>query len=430
MENSVVISMRIVKHILEKKSRDSLDLVDLVSKKFTLTHRPGYIQSLVMYIQLPFVAEASKLSLEIIELLNHDAYTHTLLVAELQSQKVELNSIGTTRERFERIVKSNPEIIPSINDTNEAFQKLAKHFVQYGLSFAELESVANLMNKMPGQTHSIPATKYLLMKSFSQRLSVDITKHIYCDYCRSYVECNNPTKQKLDCLTCHNSVSSLTDKTFISINLKQQIHQMLGRHWEKIQSFLQIIPNDDSISDVYSGTVIKRITTQIAHPRQVLSCTMSTDGVSLEKSTNKSVWITQLICNFLPPEIRYKPSNILVIGIYSGDHKPDMLEVMKPLCEELEQLQESGVTYNNNSFEVRFTHAVFDLPAKAQIQNMMQYNGKHACSYCHHPGFTIDKRIKYPNMEKTPDIRTHEETIAIMAKIADKKSEPPINGNM
>lgn len=46
-------------------------------------------------------------------------------------------------------------------------------------------------------------------------------------------------------------------------------------------------------------------------------------------------------------------------------------------------------------FDVTLICGSFDAPAKAAVQNIMQFNGFFSCHYCHHPGETIEKRVKY-----------------------------------
>lgn len=106
------------------------------------------------------------------------------------------------------------------------------------------------------------------------------------------------------------------------------------------------------------------------------------------------------------------------------------MQMLRPFCEEIEQLQLSGITHEDSYFQVQITHAVFDLPARAQIQNMMQYNGKNACPYCIHPGVSIDGRIKYTNSHLSPAIRTHENTLKTMMEIEEKgdSRKKAING--
>lgn len=71
----------------------------------------------------------------------------------------------------------------------------------------------------------------------------------------------------------------------------------------------------------------------------VLSLMVNTDGVSYEKSNSKSVWPLQLICNFLPPQIRFNLRNIILSAIYYGDKKPNLLQFFEPLGEEIQNLQ-------------------------------------------------------------------------------------------
>ncbi|XP_065288991.1 uncharacterized protein [Dermacentor albipictus] len=58
-----------------------------------------------------------------------------------------------------------------------------------------------------------------------------------------------------------------------------------------------------------------------------------------------------------------------------------------------------------------------DAPARALLQNSVQFNGYHGCSWCLHPGKSVDGTIKYP-ADNIPKERTHDLTLQQMAEAA------------
>lgn len=413
-------------HILEKYSTDSIELVKTISQKSKFGNRPSFIRCIIMFLVNPIIDDATELALEIIEHINNDAYTHSVLVEELEKEQFSLDCVKM--ERLGQICAKESETPTKKHencDKTEIMEKLKRHFVSYNVSLTELEAIAHLLNSKPGT--QIPATKYRIVKQFMKGASIGSTKFIYCRRCEQYVCTDHYNSRKVKCMNCDNQIESRNNQSFISISLEEQIVKLLSEYWEDVSSFLEICSSEGSeIRDIYDGTVMRTI--RANNKNVVLSCTLSTDGISLQKSSATTVWITQLVCNFLPPRIRYLARNMIAVALYTGPHKPNMFDIHKPLCEELEEIQKSGIVFKNIHFTFRITHAVFDLPAKAQIQNVVQYNGKFGCSYCYHPGVSIEKRIKYPNLKKSPNRRTHRKTLDTMNQIVRKKSVQHIEG--
>lgn len=72
--------------------------------------------------------------------------------------------------------------------------------------------------------------------------------------------------------------------------------------------------------------------------------------------------------------------NVIFFGLWSGyGGKPVWTDYIAPVIDRVERMR---------LFEkrVRVSMCVADLPAKASILNMAQYNGYHGCSLCLHPG--------------------------------------------
>lgn len=76
-----------------------------------------------------------------------------------------------------------------------------------------------------------------------------------------------------------------------------------------------------------------------------------------------------------------------------------------------------GISIEVNGKKVMFDIALicgtFDAPAKAVVQNIMQFNGFFSCHYCEHPGESIEKRVKYPVRENVIQ-RNHKDVLLNM----------------
>lgn len=198
---------------------------------------------------------------------------------------------------------------------------------------------------------------------------------------------------------------------------------IVSRYWERIVEFSRTIRENsgEKIEDVYDGQILKNLA---ENNESILSLTINTDGVSYEKSNSRSIQPLQLICNFLPPDIRFDLRNIILSSIYCGEAKHDMLKFFEPLAEEMQKLQTIGLIINDINFKVFITHGTFDLPAKAPVQGTMQFNGYNGCGYCHHPGIAFGKTVRFPAIETEPKRRSHVEFSATMRKVhANKKKQ-------
>lgn len=133
---------------------------------------------------------------------------------------------------------------------------------------------------------------------------------------------------------------------------------MIEKNWNAVIKFVRERhgENIDGISDVHNGELLSSILKQNPY---TLSFLVNSDGVSLKKANFFSLHPIQLVCNALPPHLRYNKSNIIIAGLSYGKTKPDLNEFMLPLAEELQSMETEGV--NNTKFDVYITHAVFDL---------------------------------------------------------------------
>ena len=131
---------------------------------------------------------------------------------------------------------------------------------------------------------------------------------------------------------------------------------------------------------------------------------LNTDGVQTFDSSKHSMWpIYLMICN-LPPEIRMDEKFQILAGIWYGPKKPvDMSLILKPIVIKLNELLECGIEAitpaGEKVIKVVLLTGIFDLPAKAAVVNMKQFNGEFGCLYCHDPGELISRshRIYPPN---------------------------------
>lgn len=229
------------------------------------------------------------------------------------------------------------------------------HFMKHKLTFDCLEDTAKLMNSMPGTTVKIPETKYTLLKAFNLFNTFKHQYHIYCKNCKHHAKYlpNDNNQSTWACVKCDAELKLAHKTYFVYINLQEQLQLILSRHWEKIEAYNAVIQEDDceNIRDTYSGTLIS---TSLKKKVTQLSLMINTDGLCTKKSSNSSVWPLQIICNFLPPRIRYLKENILCVAFYSDIHKPDMPTFLSLFLLRLNAYNRMDLCMKNNYSELRF----------------------------------------------------------------------------
>ena len=162
--------------------------------------------------------------------------------------------------------------------------------------------------------------------------------------------------------------------------------------------------------------------------------TWNTDGVPLFKSSKTSMWPLYLGINELPYELRRQPDNLLLIGLWIGPKKPEMMTFLDPFIESFKTLEKGIHVTLNDSGEACTLRGFLisgtaDLPAKCVVHNMTQFNGKYSCPACKQPGetATAGKGVShiYPfNFEgPTEPRRSHAESIEF-SETASQTSKP------
>ena len=154
-----------------------------------------------------------------------------------------------------------------------------------------------------------------------------------------------------------------------------------------------------------------------------VSLLWNTDGASVFKSSSYSIWPLYFVINELPFHKRWCTHNVILGGLWFGPKKPNMLTFLEPFTESISSLKTNGVevyspdTSRNFVCRAMLLCGTCDLPAKAVVLNMKQYNGEYGCSHC----LQTRKRLKldtggtvhvYPYIPSnhTAPKRTEEET--------------------
>eukprot|EP00732_Lithocolla_globosa_P001596 Lithocolla_globosa_v1_NODE_817_length_3237_cov_73.340981.p1 type:complete len:998 gc:universal NODE_817_length_3237_cov_73.340981:3077-84(-) len=229
-------------------------------------------------------------------------------------------------------------------------------------------------------------------------LTSDWKLHDYCPKCNHRFregESTHPcTGKKEDMPRYKDQSKKIPKAAFIEIPFVNTIRDLFRSpsFCESIKHKLSRKKCDPSdIEDIYDGENWTKISFLTEYGN--LAFGFNTDGVQLFKSSKWGIWPVHVVCYDQPPEIRYLPENMILVGIWFGTEKPCMNILLEPLVDSFECFNRGEVVVETATGEeltpnVAMVNGTFDLPAKALVTNSKQYNGECGCGYCKSKGTT------------------------------------------
>jgi hypothetical protein len=129
-------------------------------------------------------------------------------------------------------------------------------------------------------------------------------------------------------------------------------------------------------------------------------------------------------------EKRYKEENVLFVGLWVGNSKPDFNAFLSILVNDLSSL-EAGVKMvdpNRDQIKVRarLIRMTFDLPARAGVLHQIGHGGRCPCSFCYIQGVYTENNQRYcyafaaSSIESDSKLRTREETDSIYQELLSR----------
>lgn len=296
-------------------------------------------------------------------------------------------------------------------DDRQAILIVVKLYIDHKLTKATLQGFLTAISKMLPKNNRLPKTNFKLFNYLATFAPQNIeTKHYYCKNCLFYY--GQLEDKGSACEICS---SPKGYGYFFQFSIEEQIRFL----FEKRNLAEVLMPpsqrDDDIISDIIDGSEYVRVN---AH-KQIYDLTLilNTDGVSYSKSSKMSLWPLMYMIAEVPEHLR--ESFLLVCGIWYDVKKPVMNSFLQPICMELRECF-NGVKFINPktnqacSSRVVGPFIVGDAPARAEIQNILNHNGRHGCNGCEIKSKKCifiegTKRIRiYPFPEKGVVLRTKE----------------------
>lgn len=347
------------------------------------------------------------------------ASTPIQMEADISSQIIELSVADVTLDCISNISELDLSEEKNINNNprDELIKGVMRVYMRHQLTKVAVEDIAKLINRAQGANAKIPENKATIFNEFLSKSDLKVYKYTLCKKCNDYTKSDFKQKGQISCQQCHVSLKA-TMNFFIYLQVEPQLKRILSDYHQEIASYRNECLNRDTdkIFDVCDGDFMKGL----LRKENFCSLTFNTDGAKIHESSQCSLWPLLLICNFLPPRLRFKEKNMIVAGLhYQNDH-PDFCKYITPLIEEMNILR-NGLIVNSECFKFLITHAALDLPARSKVQCINQYNGYNACPYCENPGEKTSGGVRYTNSSQPYSLRTHKSMILAIQNLRATK---------
>ncbi|XP_071855030.1 uncharacterized protein [Apostichopus japonicus] len=298
--------------------------------------------------------------------------------------------------------------------------------MRHCLSTAAMVDLLHIINSILGRV-VIPASKYVFEKLFKSNF-LNLSFHFYCSYCLSFVRTwQGVNVGVVSCPHCQRdcNVGNMQNSNFfITSSLKHQIKTLFER--EDITVNLAYRYNrhkkqEGNLEDIFDGEIYKNLEEVHNFPNN-FTYTFNTDGMPVFKSASYSLWPIYIMINELPPSLRMK--NLLLAGVWFGQKGPRMNIFLEKFVREARILADDGVEWENEGEIIRSKFygicCCADAPARAALQNRLQFNGYMGCGLCYHPGRAVERVVKYPVDVCDHAERCDDEVLEDMVKALDE----------
>lgn len=193
-----------------------------------------------------------------------------------------------------------------------------------------LQDLLHLINcHLPYDAHG---SLYLFLKKYDTS-SILKTIHYFCTECKNLLSYGENVITR--CEHCGAQYdkrdASKAGNYFFQWSLTEQLKSLLNS-----DLYNHLRQECNSTSDVVGGNVYRRLLEREVISEHDISLQWNTDGVSIFKSSNVSVWPIQVCVNELPYNLRRQ--NVILCGLWFGKEKPDMTSFLTPFVDELTTL--------------------------------------------------------------------------------------------
>lgn len=264
--------------------------------------------------------------------------------------------------------------------TDEIIINLLQLYIRHKWTKVSLQDTLSLLQKIVPDNCDLPKSVFKLFQYIQdQAPAFNIIKHFYCKTCSTDIDID----LKDQCLSC-NSNSNIS--FFFEIDICEQL-QFLFEHRNLSARLITSLNRDENIiTDISDGSEYIRVNSRPNRNKYDLTLVLNTDGISVVKSSKNHCWPLVFVIAELPEHLR--EVYMVTIGLWYDTCKPHMNIFLKPFCSKLQRCFHDGISWIHPETDEKMVSSIVipliiaDAPARADIQNIVNFNGRHGCNIC------------------------------------------------
>ena len=320
----------------------------------------------------------------------------TFTNSDTDDSETEKNNSASERD-------TNGYIYPGSSSTLNEFA-ISLLLLKYKHKFSEtaLDDILRVFQIVLPKGNSCPKS----FKSLSQILNVEVETKNYLICSNQACEALSEDEKSEKCIKCNNELIH-----FSIFNILTQLKKILNNneYFRQIREANTTRTNSNStqILNAFDGSIYSNLPKNNSPRELTISLNINSDGAPLVKSRSFSLWPLLGTIVELNQSSREKFDNIIIFGIWLNSNKPPQTFFEKAI-EQLINLQSKTFKILDYDIKIRCQAALFDLPAKAMILRVKQFNGQFGCISCFHPGQRVGNLNVYP-LKKIYNLKTNED---------------------
>ncbi|CAF2853088.1 unnamed protein product [Rotaria sp. Silwood2] len=252
-------------------------------------------------------------------------------------------------------------------------QQLIEFIRDANLNKTTTSSLLSLLNSSKFYDE-IPASINQLVKKLDIKFYYDI--FVYCSTCFTLL-----SKIQDRCINCGNPKKKANSELII-FSIADELRRVVQPNIELIKWYS--FRENQMISDIVFGDIYK----EQCSNNSTLTLMITTDGKPMirSKATRTSVWPVMSTLVEIPPFIRERLDNMMLLGLWHSPVTPPTDLLLSKIVYLIKSLTMTGIDIlvgkKFEHFDVRVQLMTGDLPARAKCNKLNSYNGFYACSRC------------------------------------------------
>ncbi len=157
--------------------------------------------------------------------------------------------------------------------------------------------------------------------------------------------CNQDVDDHRDGILCTPHAPK-TNANVYDINVQTVFSVLVSRLWPSITEYKNRIQSNpiDGHNDIPFNTLYRKMIRNIK-TQQFISIMLHVDGISICKSKKLTLWLLSGVIIELPPHLRYKRSNMILLSIYLGVSEPEPKSWLNSCFIQLNELKKEGKSF-------------------------------------------------------------------------------------